>query len=362
MTKSDRPRLRLLLLAVVAAVLAVGVAACGETKDDEGSSGGGAASNDSAKADPNAPLKEGLSIVSMPKQLGNPYEEIEHGGVEKAVKETGGEHRIEGPTDAGASSQVPLINTITQQKPDAFIIAGNDANAVAPALKQMAQRGIKVVGMDSDVAPDARSVFINQASSEEIGRDEIRLASEQIGGKGQIAILSATANATNQNTWIKFMKDELKKPEYKDIELVKVAFGDDDDQKSFQEAQGLMQAYPDLKAIIAPTTVGIAAAARYICGSRYEGQVKVTGLGTPNQMRKFVKSGCVEAFELWNPEDVGYLAGYAAAALASGRITGAEGETFEAGKLGKKTIGKQGEVILGPPTRFNKQNIDDFDF
>ena len=63
------------------------------------------------------------------------------------------------------------------------------------------------------------------------------------------------------------MKDELKKPKYKDIKLVKVAYGDDDDQKSFQETQGLIQAYPNLKGIISPTTVGISAAARFLSTS-----------------------------------------------------------------------------------------------
>ncbi len=121
------------------------------------------------------------------------------------------------------------------------------------------------------------------------------------------------------------------------MKLVKVAYGDDDDQKSFQETQGLLQAYPDLKGIISPTTVGIAAAARYISGSKYKGKVALTGLGTPNQMRQFVKDGTVEKFALWNPADLGYLASYAAAALASGQITGAEGEKFKAGKLGERT-------------------------
>lgn len=361
---TERSLLRMALAAIAALVMAVAVTACGETKDDnEGaSSESTAATGSDAEANPDAPLKTGLNIVSMPKQLGNPYEEVEHGGVQEAVEELEGEHRIEGPTDAGASSQVPLINSITQQKPDALIIAGNDPNAVAPALKQAAQRGITIVGMDSDVAPDARKVFINQASSEEIGRSQVQLIAEQIGGKGEIAILSATANATNQNTWIKFMKDELTKPEYSDIKLVKVAYGDDDDQKSFQEMQGLMQAYPNLKGVISPTTVGISAGARYLSKSRYKGKVKLTGLGTPNQMRKFVKDGTVEEFALWNPADVGYLAAYAAAALVSGQITGAEGETFKTGKLGEHTIGANGEIILGPPTGFNKDNIDDFDF
>jgi rhamnose transport system substrate-binding protein len=357
-------RLRTLLAAVSALALVLVVAACGTTKNDKSSSSGNSATSSSgtAKANPSAPIKKGLKVVSIPKQLGNPYETTEHNGVKKALQALGGSDRVVGATDAGASSQVPLINSVIQQKPDALIIAGNDPNAVAPALKHAAQRGIRIVAMDSDVAADARTVFINQASSEEIGRDEVRVLGKQLGYKGQIAILSATANATNQNTWIKFMKDELSKPKYKDMKLVKVAYGDDDDQKSFQETQGLIQAYPNLKGIISPTTVGIAAAGRYLSSSPQKGKVKLTGLGTPNQMRKFVKDGTVQAFELWVPENVGYLAGYAAAALVSGQITGKEGETFKAGKLGPHKIGANGEVILGPPTRFTKANIDKFDF
>jgi rhamnose transport system substrate-binding protein len=352
------------LTALAATVtVALGAAACGTSKSSTTSTGsGGASSNSSRAANPSAQVKKGLKVVSMPKQLGNPYETIEHGGVKTALTELGGTDRVVGSTDAGPSSQVPLINSVVQQKPDALIIAGNDPNAVAPALKQAATRGVKVVAMDSDVAPNARTVFINQASSEEIGRDEVRVLGKQIGYKGQIAILSATANATNQNTWIKFMKDELTKPQYKNMKLVKVAYGNDDDQKSFQETQGLIQAYPQLKGIISPTTVGISAAARYLSTSPQKGKVALTGLGTPNQMRKFVKDGTVQAFELWVPPNVGYLAGYAAAALASGQITGKQGETFKAGKLGTKSIGANGEVILGPPTKFTKANIDKYKF
>jgi rhamnose transport system substrate-binding protein len=357
-----RPRtLRVLLAALALLATALVLAACGETKDDESASSG-SSSKSSGAADPNATIKEGLKTVSIPKQLGNPYEEFEHSGVDEALKELKGSNRISGPTDAGASTQIPIINSAVQQKPDAIIIAGNDPNAVAPALKQAAQRGVKVVGMDSDVAPDARSVFVNQVTTDLVGKNQVESIAKQIDNKGEIAILSATANATNQNAWIKVMKETLKDPKYKDIKLVKVAYGDDDDQKSFQETQGLIQAYPNLKGIISPTTVGVAAAARYLSTSPQKGKVKLTGLGFPNQMRKFVKDGTVEEFQLWVPKDVGYLAGQAAAALVSGRITGKEGEKFKAGRLGDYTIGKNGEIVLGPLTTFDKGNVDDFDF
>ena len=351
------------LLVALALLATLAFAACGETQDDEGSEGESTpAAAQEGEADPSAEIPQGLKTVSIPKQLGNPYEEFEHSGIDEALKELGGSNRISGPTDAGASTQIPIINAAVQQQPDAIIIAGNDPDAVAPALKQAAQSDIKIVGMDSDVAADARSVFINQVTTDLVGKNQVESIARQIDNKGEIAILSATANATNQNAWIEVMKETLKDPKYKDIKLVKVAYGDDDDQKSFQETQGLIQAYPNLKGIISPTTVGVAAAARYLSTSPQKGKVKLTGLGFPNQMRKFVKDGTVEEFQLWVPKDVGYLAGQAAAALVAGRITGAEGEKFEAGRLGEYTIGADGEIVLGPLTTFDAENIDEFDF
>jgi rhamnose transport system substrate-binding protein len=361
-TMSARTSALRALLAALALVAALVFAACGETQDDESSSSSSSSSESSGEADPNAEIPKGLKTVSIPKQLGNPYEEFEHSGIDEALEELGGSNRISGPTEASASSQISIINAAVQQKPDAIIIAGNDPGAVAPALKQAAQRDVVVVGMDSDVAPDARSVFVNQVTTQLVGENQVESIGKQIDYKGEIAILSATANATNQNAWIKVMEETLKKPKYKDMKLVKTAYGDDDDQKSFQETQGLLQAYPNLKGIISPTTVGVAAAARYLSTSPQKGKVKLTGLGFPNQMRKFVKNGTVDEFQLWVPKDVGYLAGQAAAALVAGRITGKEGEKFTAGRLGEYTIGANGEIVLGPLTTFDAENIDDFDF
>ncbi|WP_322059437.1 rhamnose ABC transporter substrate-binding protein [Paraburkholderia sp. J63] len=309
-----------------------------------------------------AGIKEGLKIAFVPKQINNPYEVIADNGGMAAIKEFKGDGKVVGPSDAGASSQVSYINTLTTQHQDAIVIAANDANALVPYLKRAMAQGIKVVTFDSDTAPEGRQLFVNQANAESIGRGQIQLVAKLMNNEGEFAILSATPNATNQNTWIKWMQEELKKPEYAKMKLVKIAYGNDDDQKSFVETQGLLQAYPNLKAIVAPTSVGIAAAARYISSSSSKGKVAVTGLGTPNQMRAFVKNGTVKAFQLWDPGALGYLAAYAAANLASGTISGKEGESFEAGKLGKRTIGKSGEIILGPPTTFDASNIDNFNF
>ncbi len=350
---------RLVLALVVSG--AVALSACGgTTKDSAGQETGGA--TNAAKADPNAPMKEGLKITFLPKQVNNPYFTVAQKGAESAGTAIKAELKATGPSDAAASSQVTYINTAAQQKQNALVISANDANAVAPALKSARGQGLKVVTFDSDAAPDARDVFINQATSTEIAAGQVKLISEAVGGSGEIAILSATPNATNQNAWIEVMKTELAKPEYAGLKLVETAYGNDDDQTSFQKTQGLLQAHPNLKGIISPTTVGVAAAARYLSSSEYKGKVQLTGLGTPNQMRKFVQDGTVKAFALWDPSKLGYLATYTAAALASGQITGAEGEKYKAGDLGEYTIGAKGEVVLGPPTVFNSGNIDKFDF
>ena len=342
-------------------VLALALAACGSTKSSTEKSNSEAKSTATAQAQSGAP-KKGLTIAFLPKQVNNPYFTVSDNGGKKAVESLGERFKRVGPSEANASSQVSYINTLTTQKVSAIAISANDPNAVVPALQKAMNAGIKVVTYDSDTAPAGRQLFINQADAEDLGRSEVQLLGKQLGYKGDIAILSATPNATNQNTWIKYMKDELSKPQYKAMKLVKVAYGNDDDQKSFQETQGLLQAYPSLKGIISPTTVGIAAAARYLQSSRYKGKVKLTGLGTPNQLRKFVKDGTIEAFELWDPSKLGELAGYAAAALASGQITGQQGDTFSAGDMGTKKVGANGEVLLGPPTVFSKDNIDRFDF
>jgi rhamnose transport system substrate-binding protein len=341
-------------------VLALAVAACGSTKSSTEKSSGSSKASSTKSAPKNSSGK--LTIAFLPKQLNNPYFTTSDDGGKKAVTSLGDTFKRVGPAVSSASSQVSYINTLTTQKVSAIAISANDPNAVVPALQKAMSAGIKVVTYDSDTAPAGRNLFINQANSEDIGRSQVQLLGKQLGYKGEIAILSATPNATNQNTWIKFMKDELKQPKYKDMKLVKVAYGNDDDQKSFQETQGLLQAYPDLKGIISPTTVGVAAAARYLDSSKYKGKVALTGLGTPNQMRKFVKDGTVQAFELWDPGKLGELAGYAAAALASGKITGKQGESFNAGDMGTKQIGADSSVLLGPPKVFNKANIDQYNF
>jgi rhamnose transport system substrate-binding protein len=323
---------------------------------------GGSGSSSSTGSTPSATSSssKSLTIAFLPKQINNPYFDTAASGGKEAATALGGQFQQVGPSSANAAAQVPFITTLTEQHTGAIVISGDDPNAVAPALKQAMSQGVKVVSYDADVAPDARNVFINQADSEQIGRSQVDLLAKQINSTGQIAILSASSTAANQNTWIGFMKQELTK--YPNMTLVKIVYGNDDDQTSFNDTLALLQQYPNLKGIISPTTVGIAAAARALESVKKGGTVALTGLGTPNQLRQYVKDGTIKGFELWNPADLGYLAYYVAALLIQGKIQGNVGDTFTAGKLGSYTIGANHVVLLGPPTVFNSANIDQFNF
>lgn len=338
---------RLSALAALTLAASMALTACGS--DSEGGGDGGSG-GDSAAA-----------ITMLPKNLGNPYFDTSTAGAEKAAEEFGGSVDEVGPDAASPDAQVPFINTAAQQGVDALIVSANDPEALCDSLDEASSAGVKIVTFDSDTNPECRDLYINQATAEGIAKSQVDLIAEQIGDAGEIAILSAAANATNQNAWIEMMEAELE-ANHPDITLVDTVYGDDDDQTSFDKTAALLQSHPNLKGIISPTTVGIAAAARYLSTSEYKGKVALTGLGTPNQMRDYVKDGTVEAFALWNPGDLGYLAAFAAQALVDGDISGEEGDTFEAGDLGEFTVGADGVVLLGDPFVFNADNIDDFDF
>jgi rhamnose transport system substrate-binding protein len=331
------------------------------------SSGTSATTNPSAAATATS-AKKGLTVYFIPKDTQNPYEVIADKGGQRALQELGGKVVISSGTADTAAAQIPSIQAAIQAHANAIVIAGNDPSALCPSLNQAAQTGIKIVAFDSDIScgSSPSHLFINQANTEQIGTSEVDLLAKEIGSKGQVAILSAAASATNQNAWIGYMKQQLKK--YPNMNLVTTVYGNDDPATSLTVLQGLLSAYPNLAGIISPTTVGISTAAQYLSTHKsLLSHLTLTGLGLPSQMKSYVHDGTVKEFELWNPDNLGYLAGYAAAGLASGSASLQTGSKFDAGKLKSYTVlapsGTTGpSVVLGPPTVFNAANVDKFNF
>jgi rhamnose transport system substrate-binding protein len=304
---------------------------------------------------------EKTRIAMVVKNLGNGFFDAAHQGADEAAKQIGNVEVIyTGPTTPSAEGQIEIINSLISQKVDAIVISANDPNALVPIAKKAMARGIKVVSFDSGLAPEGRQMQLDPSNAQLIGEKQVQMAAGEIGGAGEIAILSASAQATNQNIWIGVMKKVLEKPEYKDVKLVATVYGDDQSDKSYREAIGLLRSHPNLKAIIAPTTVGIVAASKAVVDEHLVGKVFVTGLGLPSEMAGHVKSGAVREFAIWNPIDLGYAATWAANEFVKGAPGAKAGGTVSIGRLGSVTLDATGQAAMGAPFTYNAENVEKF--
>ena len=305
-----------------------------------------------------AAMADDMRIALVVKALGIGFFEAAAKGAEEAAAELGGVDVIyTGPTDTTAEGQIEVINSLIAQGVDAIAISANDPDALVPALKKAMSRGITVVSWDSGVAPDGRQMHLNPSSTDLIGNTIIKLAADHMPNGGDVAILSATATATNQNAWIDAAKAVL--PNYSGVNLVATVYGDDLSDKSYREAQGLMATYPDLKAIIAPTTVGILASCQAVTDAGKIGEINVTGLGLPSEMAGCVESGATKSFAIWNPIDLGYAATMIAYNISKGAKTG-PGAVVPMGRMGNATLDDSGSAAMSDPFTYDSSNIDQF--
>jgi rhamnose transport system substrate-binding protein len=311
-----------------------------------------------------APEAGGYTIAIVTLQSGNPYFDKVDEGSQEAAAELGDNIIFQGPASMDVASQIELVDALIAQNVDAIGVSAIDPQALVPVGQKAMQAGIKFFSWDSPIAPAGRLFHEDAADPELIGRVEVQMLAEMIGYEGQIAVLSAGATNENSNLWIEWMKEELKDPKYAKMELVAVVYGDDDTQKSYNEALGLFKSYPDLKGIISPTTVGIAASGKALTDNGLCGKVALTGLGLPSEMAEYIRSGCCEAMALWNPVDQGYLITYMGHYLVDGTLTPAAGEAFNAGRMGSFKVVDAGGgnlvVYQGPPFQFNADNIDEW--
>jgi rhamnose transport system substrate-binding protein len=293
------------------------------------------------------------------KSLGNGFFDAANKGAQEAAAELGNVEVIyTGPTAATAEAQIEVVNSLIAQQVDAIAISANDPDALVPALQRAMDRGIKVISWDSGVAPEGRQLHLNPSDIGLIGETIIKLAADYLPEGGDVAILSAASTATNQNAWIEAAKAAIP-AKFSNINLVSVVYGDDDSVKSTDEAKGLIASYPELKAIIAPTTVGVVAAAQVVTDQNLIGKINVTGLALPSEFKQFIDNGASQAVALWNPIDLGY----AAVMLSNELIKGAEakpGAKLSMGRMGELTLDDTNAGAMAAPFTFDKANIEEF--
>jgi len=301
-----------------------------------------------------------VKIGLVVKALGIGFFEAANEGAQEAAKELGGVEVIyTGPTSTTAEGQIEVISALIAQKVDAIAVSANDTDALVPILAKAQKRGIKVISWDSGVAKKGRKMHLNPSSNALIGEMNIKLAADALKAgnfaKGDVAILSATPTSTNQNIWIDEMKKVL--PKYSNLNLVTTVYGDDLADKSYREAKGLLKTYPNLKAIIAPTTVGILAAAQAVKDEGKIGKVFVTGLGLPSELAGHVDSGAVHSFAIWNPIDLGYAATMISYNLVKGK---GSDTSVGMGRLGDASLNSDGEAAMSEPFIYDASNVHKF--
>lgn len=305
-------------------------------------------------------------IVFVGKNTGNPYFDSLTQGFVDACEVIACNFEFVAPATAEATSQIPFIEAQIQRGVDVIAISPNSPDALNQVFDSAREQGITILTVNGDITGNEshRDATILPTDFTKVGADQVEMVGSLIGYEGEIAILSATTEAPDQNFWIEGMNETLENdPKYADMTLVATVYGDDQPEKSTTEMESLLANYPNLKGVIAPTTVGIAAAAQVVQSRMIADQVKVTGLGLPSEMRDFIKDGTVEAFQLWSPYNEGWLAAHFAVGLENGTMVNEVGSTFEVPNLGTITINEGNSInTQSSLTTFNADNIDDFNF
>jgi len=305
-----------------------------------------------------------VKIFMAPKFTGLAYFEVAREGGEEAGEDLGFDFQYIGSDKPDATEQIATLTNAIPQAPAALVVSAIDGDAVAPALKQAREAGIKVVTYDADAAVDSRDLFVNQLSYELAAQVMLDAALVNSPDGGQVAFISASPSAPNHTAHVKIMKELIDSdPAYSSLSYIDtVQFAGDDTAKSQEIALNLIQANPDLKVIISSSAVSAPAAQQAIINAGKGGEVFATGFALASSVSDFIKSGDSKAFALWDPAELGYVATVAAFQLATGVIKGEEGETIDAGPAGTYTIGKDGEVLYDKPLIFTADNIDDYSF
>jgi rhamnose transport system permease protein len=292
----------------------------------------------------------------MPKAKGDPYFASCRVGAEEAAKELGIELIWDGPTGLDAARQNEVVENWITRKVDVIAVAVENRAGISTVLRKARERGIKVLTWDADAEPDARDFFVNQATSEGIANTLTDEAARLLGGSGEFAIITGALSAANQNEWIAFIKKRMSA--HPGLKLATIRPSDDDRDKAFAETQTIMRVHPNVKLVMAISAPAVPGAAEAVRQAGKE--LKVIGLSLPNINKPYVHGGVVQTVVLWNTRDLGYLTMHAGLQLLDGTLASGA-QTMQGGRLGTIQI-RGSEIILGPPLKFTKANIDQFDF
>jgi rhamnose transport system substrate-binding protein len=309
-----------------------------------------------------------IDMLLLPKFIGpDVFDEVNQ-GAQEAHKELGNPGRLTytGPTAGNSvAGQIEIVTNAPSQGYKALMISNNAGDQIVPAVQAARAQGLTVVTWDSPIpSAQGEQVTVADVDWNTTGQTMADMARDILGaGGGEFAVLSASQDAANQNAWIADLQNVLEGTAYANLDLIDIVYGNDNYQDSYNLALSLVAAHPNMKLIMAPTTVGIRAAAQAMQDGDLCDTVKVSGLGLPSEMRPYTLNGCAPEFALWSFVDLGYLTYYTTYRIATGALQPVAGATFQAGRMGAYTITVDPtrdnglRVLLGPFKKYTVDNL-----
>jgi rhamnose transport system substrate-binding protein len=300
-------------------------------------------------------------IAFIPQLIGIPYFDAMKAGGERAAEAFGVTYMDVGSPEASAAEQVRLMENLIQQEVDAISISVLDVASLNPVMARAEEAGIVVYTSDSDSPDSVRDVYVAQSMDKDLGYTLIDTLVANIGGEGQIGIVSGESTATNLNTWIDYMKERVES-EYADkVEIVDIRYttgGSSED--ALRQAEELMTRFPDIKGLVAVASTTVPGVAQAVENAGKIGEVDVIGYGSPNTVRPYIKSGVMTSSILWDPEALGYLNVWAGIQLLEGK--GFQEVNDVPGHGQSQYFEDIGTLLLGPPLVITIDNVDNYDF
>lgn len=157
-----------------------------------------------------------FTITMIAKSTSNPVFLSAKTGAEAAAKEAGKENNLDividwqTPEKEDGTVQAQRIQQAVTQHSDCILISCSDASKVKGAIDDAVAAGIPVMTFDSDAADSKRFAFYG-VDDEEAGTLVMKELAEQMGGKGNIAILAGNQNAPNLQKRVAAVKAEAAK-------------------------------------------------------------------------------------------------------------------------------------------------------
>jgi ribose transport system substrate-binding protein len=197
-----------------------------------------------------------------------------------------------GPADGNGQEQARIIDELVAKGVKGIIVSPADGDAIIGACKNAMNKGIPVVTVISGINDPTAYYGELGGSNYNVGVTGGNYVAGLIGGTGTVGILTIPGVPVHDQRSTGYLETFEKYPNIKVLPLVNT---DADPNKGQQRAAALIQANPDLKALIGTDSVGGAAAARAVKEAGKVGEIAVLGMDRDEDLLGYIKEGTVTA-------------------------------------------------------------------